>query len=183
MIVAERNSQSEEGPKEVTIQNVQYWCKHSKELKQTQRSKALKFVEFDCVQYVGFDEEFGHKHTFVCLPLNTKETVTFPLRTSDIVDYEEVFEQGIMDENKTHITLRKKPFLKNYNNSVYKIYKEGNTFICNCQGWTQADKREETRRADGCQCSHVLALYYCFKIKKFGRTQGSTEELEQPDGL
>ena len=149
-----------EGPREINQDNVQYWCRHTKELQNSQVSKALKLVKYDCIKYLGkaFEniEGFKHlkkiypeaKHLFVCLPLNT---------------------------NKSHeflgIELKKIPFLKDYNSSEYIIFKRADgTFECNCQGWqSKANKGEIT--PDGANCSHVLALLFCFKIKRFGEKE------------
>jgi hypothetical protein len=152
-----------EGPREITVANVQFWCKHGRELRQTQRHKAQQFVEYDCVKYVGDDQEFSTKYTFVCLPLNPQD---------------EFQEYG---EDHQIRTFTKKPFPVHYNNSLYKIFKnDDGIFECNCQGWQTKAKRGETGR-DGCHCSHVLALFFCFKIKKFGKKHGATDELIKPD--
>lgn len=154
-----------EPPKEVNANNVQYWSRHTKELKQTQVSKALKFVRYDCIQYLGkaFDympllaelrEKYvDAKHLFVCLPLNTDETFDFFGRT-----------------------MTKVPFGKDYNSSEYLIFKhKDGTFECNCQAWqTKAHKGEIVN--EGANCSHILALYYCFKLHKFNREQGADEK-------
>jgi hypothetical protein len=152
-----------EGPREITVANVQFWCKHGRELRQTQRHKAQQFVEYDCIHYVGDDPEFSSKYTFICLPLNPWEEC-------------EVF--GEDDEIRK---IQKKPFPAYYNNSIYKIFKnDGGVFECNCQGWQTKAKRGETGR-DGCHCSHVLALFFCFKLKKFGHKHGATDALIEPD--
>jgi hypothetical protein len=148
--IVERECQLEgEGPAAFTIANVQYWSKHGKCLKQTQRHKALQFLEYDCLHYVGDDPEFESKYTFVCLPLNNENSCE------------------VEAENGYTKILVKKSFPVNYNNSIYKIYKnENGIFECNCQGWQTKAKRGEVGE-DGCHCSHVLSLFYAFKIKKF----------------
>jgi hypothetical protein len=152
-----------EGPKEITISNVQFWCKHGKELRQTQRHKAQQFIEYDCIRYVGDDPEFNSKSTFICLPLNPNETV---------IEY---------DDTPAAHQFNKKPFPVWYNNSTYKIFKnEQGIFECNCQGWQTKAKRGELGR-NGCHCSHVLALFYCFKMRLFGKKHGATEDLIKPD--
>ena len=50
------------GPKEITIDNVQYYSHHTKELKNTQVHKAIKFVQNNCIKYAG-------NNSFVCEPL------------------------------------------------------------------------------------------------------------------
>jgi hypothetical protein len=148
------------GPAQITVQNVQYWSKHAKALKQTQVHKAMQFVEYDLIRYVGDDPEFNSKYTFICLPLNTAEFV------------------DVKDENGGIRRFNKKPFPVDYNFSVYKIYKnDQDIFECNCQGWQTRKKREELQD-DGVMCSHVLALFFCFKIKRFGRKQGNEEAEE-----
>jgi hypothetical protein len=147
-----------EGPAEVTINNVQYWSRHTKELKHSQSSKALKFLEYDCMKYVGFDEEFGSKYCFLCLPLNTDEIT--------LVDGKE---------------FKKKSYETDYNNSTYKIFKNSiGEFCCNCQGWDTKNKRSEVPKG-GAGCSHVLALFYAFKLKRFGKDHGADDEHIKPD--
>lgn len=157
-------------PENITSDNVQYWCRHSKELKNTQVSKALKFLKYDCLRYLG--EPFEHlegfkrlkdkypeaKHIFVCLPLNTK-------------DYHEFL----------GIRLEKESYDKDYNNSEYIIYKtQEGTFECNCQGY-QSKKRRGEIIPEGANCSHILALFYAFKMRRFGKKQGAEEELMRLD--
>jgi len=147
-----------EGPREVNINNVQYWSRHTKELKNSQRSKALKFLEYDCLKYIGIDEEFGSKYCFICLPLNTQDTWTEDGRE-----------------------FKKKPYESDYNSSVYKIFKNSiGEFCCNCQGWDTKNKRNEIPKG-GAGCSHVLSLFYAFKIKRFGKDHGAEEEHIKPD--
>lgn len=145
-------------PPEITISNVQYWSRHTKELQHNQSHKALLLLEHDCIQYIGPDEEFGSKHCFICLPLNTEEEWKVDGRI-----------------------FKKKPLENDYNTSEYKIFKntEGN-FCCSCQGWNTKNRRGEIP-AGGAGCSHVLALYYAFKIKKFGRNHGAEEHHMRPD--
>ena len=142
------------GAEEVTEDNVQYWSRHTKELRKSQVSKALKFVHFNCVRYVGdFDNSVfntikqkyeGGKHFFLCLPLNTSE-----------------------NHKGFGVTFRKMPYPVDYNSSEYIIFKnkDGN-FECNCQGY-QTKKRKGELVPGGANCSHVLALFYSFKIKRF----------------
>jgi hypothetical protein len=158
VLVMVRNPQlSEEGPAYVNINNVQYWSRHTKELKHSQSSKALKFLEYDCLKYIGVDEEFGSKYCFVCLPLNTQDSW-----------------------NVNGVELKKKPYECDYNNSDYKIFKNSTgNFICNCQGYNIKLKRNEVPEG-GAGCSHVLALFYSFKIKRFGRDQGAEEHHIKP---
>lgn len=137
------------------INTVQEYCKHTKLLKKSQSSKALKFVEYDCIKYLADDPEFEKKYSFVCLPLNTKD-------------------HYILDGKK----LDKKPYPVDYNWSDYKIAKnEAGIFECNCQGWQTKAKLGEWVE-DGCMCSHVLALMYCFKLKKFGNSKKKAERVE-----
>lgn len=153
-----------EPPREIDEHNVQYWCRHTKELKTSQVSKALKFVRFHCIKYIGkaFENLTGFeslrekypdaKHAFICLPLNTASAHTF-LGT----------------------TMQKEPYDKDYNNSEYIIYKKADgTFECNCQGW-QSKSRKGEIIPEGANCSHVLALYYAFKMKRFGRSEGADD--------
>lgn len=158
VIVAEREVEGSEGPREITLENVRYWSKHTKELKGSQVKKALQFLQHDCLQYVGEDQEYDVKGAFICLPLNTQESYS---------------EYGR--------TWQKKPFAIDYNFSAYKITKgDGKTFVCNCQGWQTKLKRNEVV-AEGANCSHVLALYYAFKMKKFRHPSQQTLRVEWPD--
>ena len=150
-----KNTEIELGPREINIDNVQYLCRHTKELKASQVSKALKFLKFDCIRYAGLlnTEEFNKlreklyaegKHFFIVLPLNTR-----------------------YDHNAFGANFLKEPFEKDYNFSEYVIFKrEDGTFECNCQGWQTKKKKGEVV-VEGANCSHVLALYYAFKTKKF----------------
>ena len=147
------------GPREVTVENVQYWSRHTKELAKTQVSKALKFVDYGCVRYAGdFDNSVfnqlrntkyeGAKHIFIVLPLNTEE-----------------------NHSVWGINFTKKPYVADYNTSEYIIYKKKDgTFSCNCQGYQQKEKKGELVIA-GSNCSHVLALYYCFKMGVFKKNE------------
>lgn len=48
-----RMLETENGPVEITVQNVQYWSQHTKELMHSQAEKAQKFVENNCYVYFG----------------------------------------------------------------------------------------------------------------------------------
>ena len=55
-MVSVNEKQSElnfDGPSEVTLQNVRYWSRHTKEMSGSMASKALLFVKHDCIQYIG----------------------------------------------------------------------------------------------------------------------------------
>ena len=107
-------------PETITPKNVQYYCEHAKELKHTQIHKARKFVQFDCIEYVGNNQFAVHN-------------------------------------------------LKGYNSNMYFIVQSKaypNTFECSCQGWQTKHKKGEIIE-EGANCSHVLALFFCFKMKKF----------------
>lgn len=170
MIVSCKNREVFEGPKQVNTENVQYWCRHTKELKNSQVSKAYKFLKYESIKYVGKafenlgafealkDKYPDAKHIFICLPLNTK--------------YEHEF---------LGVTIYKTPYEKDYNNSEYIIFKRSDgTFECNCQGWQSKAKNGEII-PEGANCSHVLALYYNFKLKKFGVSEGAEDYHLKPD--
>jgi len=154
-----------EEPDEITIDEVMYWSRHTKELNSTQVRKALTFLKYDCIRYLGepferlpefrkLKEKYPDaRHIFVCLPLNTKPYHDF-----------------------LGIRLFKEPYIQDYNFSEYIIYKnkEGN-FECNCQGY-QSKKKKGELIPGGANCSHILALYYAFKIKRFGKNQGAEDE-------
>src|SRR3990167_611267 len=102
-----RNNEISLGPKEITPKNVQYFSHHTQEYMQSQSHKAKKFVEHNCIRYIG-------DGSFECLPIS------------------------------------------GYNTRTYLIKKGANgEFNCNCQ--------RALKGGEG-SCSHVLALYYFFKI-------------------
>jgi hypothetical protein len=77
----------------------------------------------------------------------------------------------------------KKAHESNYSNSEYKIYKTADkNFCCNCQGWCAKKKRGEIP-IGGAGCSHVLALFYAFKMKRFGKSNGAEDQHLIPDPL
>jgi len=58
--------------------------------------------------------------------------------------------------------------LPGYNSTTYTIDKSPNyekTFACNCQCWQKKLKEGEII-PEGANCSHVLSLYFCFKMNK-----------------
>ncbi|MBR9703183.1 hypothetical protein GOV10_04045 [Candidatus Woesearchaeota archaeon] len=138
-----------EGAAVVDEANVQYWSKHARCLENPHITKALKFLRYGCILYVGDDNEYDQKGSFVCLPLNT--------------------ETSVVDED-TGREFHKIPYPKNYNSTIYTIVKEGGRFVCNCQGWTSRERKGDGGR-DGCSCSHVLSLFFAFKIKRFRRSK------------
>ena len=144
------------GAEEITENNVQYWCRHTKELKCQSRIKALKLLKFNCIRYVGkfnnpiFDiirnKYEGAKHFFICLPLNTSK-----------------------EHKALGVSFQKEPYPIDYNSSEYLIFAKANgTFECNCQGY-QSKKRKGELIEGGANCSHILALFYNFKLKRFGK--------------
>lgn len=136
-LVEEEREIPGEGPGIIEARTVRFWCRHTKELKGSQVKKAESFVAHDCVQYLGDSR-------FVCLPLNG--------RPDWVVDGR---------------VLRKRPFKNDYNNSEYLIERTGEkTFECNCQGWQTRARRGEIV-PEGANCSHVLALFYMFKLRQF----------------
>lgn len=139
---------AERPQEDMTAYTVQYYSKHAKELTKSTVEKANRLVQYGCVRYVGDDNEYAMKCSFVCLPLNTQKT--------------------FMDED-TAREFFKKPYHLDYNNTSYTITKHhSGGFECNCQGW-QTKARKEGFFNDGCMCSHVLALFFCFKLRWFNR--------------
>ncbi len=149
-----------EGPEEVNEGNVVYWSRHARELHGTIKSKALKFLKYNCIHYIGPDSTFDSKYTFICLPLNTEETFEY---------------KGT--------TFKKKAFERDYNISEYLMYKRESDkrWICNCQGWGAAERDKEKKREDGIQCSHLLGLIFAFKVKRFGKKQGASDQDMAPE--
>lgn len=129
------------GPEAITPENVIYWSTHFEELKgEGYAAKAHKFLLYHSIIYVGDDEVFNSKYTWLVLPLNEDDTV----------------------EEKGKV-FKKKPFTTNYNSTIYRIRNERRRLKCNCQGW-HAKENKGAGREDGCQCSHVLALMLYFKL-------------------
>ena len=58
--------------------------------------------------------------------------------------------------------------------------KSSGLWTCNCQGYQSKLKRGEIT-GDGVACSHILALFYAFKMKKFGNSQGATQKQMEID--
>jgi len=132
-------------PTEFTHNNVMYFCHHAKEIKQTIKSKALKFIKADCIRYVGDMGEFKDKYSFVCLPLNTKDHTIY---------------EGVR--------FQKEPYELDYNSRVYTMAKHDDIWSCNCQAYVTKEKKHEVRNfKDGVCCSHLLALFLAFKMRKF----------------
>lgn len=133
-----------EGPESIDRDNVQYWSRHTMELEKTQRSKALKFLRHDCIQYIAELKQF------VCLPLNTKDKWQF----------------GLWE-------FTKRPYPKDYNSSEYLMWQEQDIetmqkrWHCSCQGWEAANRHPDKFKADGVQCCHTLSLMYAFKAGEF----------------
>ena len=149
MVSVESDDEVSEGPRQINPDNVMYWSKHYKEIVGNFKKKSLRFLNLDCIKYVGDDEEFKSKYTFLVLPLNKATEIDFEGRI-----------------------FTKKPHLVDYNSSIYKIYKNNQgRFSCTCQAWTTKEKRNEGRD-DGCQCSHTLALFLAFKCNFFKNKGG-----------
>lgn len=85
---------------------VMYWSQSAKQCLGSQRGKARKLLDYDCIKYAGLNE-------FVVLPLNTEEKVMFAGQT-----------------------WTKKPYPKSYNKKEkpYILTKAtGEEWNCNCQ--------------------------------------------------
>ena len=138
-----------DGPVVLEPHTVRYWCRHTKELKGSQVKKAEQFVTYDCIQYYG-------NNRFVCLPLNS------------------LVEWQFMDR-----VFVKKAYLHDYNSSEYIIERKSEkTFECNCQGWQTKARRGEIV-LEGANCSHVLGLFFAFKLKRFHSTQRLVVEYNE----
>jgi hypothetical protein len=134
---------------------VQRYDSHTKELKSTQKDKALKFLKYGCIQYLkDIPEDLkklypDQKNAFVCLPLNTAEAWNFFGRT-----------------------FRKEPFCRDFNSTTYIISKSAKypqTFECDCQGWQTRHRKGEIV-VGGYNCSHVGALFLAFHLRLFGQS-------------
>jgi hypothetical protein len=115
-------------------------------------NKALRFLEFDCIRYIGGEHDFsGEGKAYLILPLNTQAFTLF---------------RGV--------EFSKLPYKVDYNWTCYvvtvtydKIFKH-NYLHCSCQGWkSKVDKGEHT--PDGVNCSHALALKLFWKRQSFER--------------
>ncbi len=121
-------NETSEGPRELTVDNIQYWCHHTQQFAKTQISKAKKFVENNCYEYNG--DGF-----FLCNPIEGYNIRTYTIRKN----------------------------------------KETDEFDCNCQKGMEGSG----------MCSHVLGLYYAFRLKYFQNktiTQKLTEMLQNDGG-
>ena len=110
MEVIEKQRELNEGPKEITVETVQYWSHHTQQFARTQVSKAKKFIEHGCYEYTG-------DGIFLCNPIKGYNTRTYTIK------------KGKGEEE----------------------------FDGNCQKGMQGSG----------VCSHVLGLYYAFKINYF----------------
>lgn len=81
MEIPERRKEIQEGPVEITIENVQYWSHHTQSFAQSQIHKAKKFVEHGCYEYVkdGF---------FRCGPIEGYNTRTYTIRKESNGEFE-----------------------------------------------------------------------------------------------
>lgn len=131
----------EVSPREEKLSRVCFYNKHDMDLKGGQVKKAEHLLTHKCIQYIGDDIEFAQSSSYICLPLNTKET------------YEE--------EGKI---FTKKAFDVDYNFSAYKLRKNGKTLHCTCQGYKTRENRGEII-AEGANCSHTLALYKFWEVQ------------------
>lgn len=75
MIIQENLNQREisEGPSDITPENVQFWCHHTQEFAKTQISKALKFLKYNCYDYLG-------DGLFSCGPIQGYNTRTYAIK-------------------------------------------------------------------------------------------------------
>ena len=145
--IDEKETNKMEGPREITTDNVMHWSRHAKSLTGSIKSKAQRFLELDLVRYMG-------NNKFICLPLNTEEFHEFEL---DGESY----------------NMFKKPHVLDYNTSEYVMQNKSGRFECSCQGWAAKERRGESH-AEGCNCSHTLALFLAFKTKRFKRSEVET---------
>lgn len=68
-----KNREDSLGPREITPANVQYWSHHTQEFAQSQVTKAKKFVEHECYEYVG-------ENLFRCGPIEGYNTRTYTIK-------------------------------------------------------------------------------------------------------
>ena len=129
-MLTQKQTTTFEEPKEFTVQNVQYWCRHTKELKHSQVSKAVKFLEHNCIHYIG-------NNRFVCLPLNRQT-----------------------EWKVEEWTLFKIPYEHDYNSSEYIIERKGNIWSCNCQGYCQKEKKGEIINDGICCSHTLALIYF-----------------------
>jgi len=190
-LVKYQNPEIQEQPN-ITVDTVQHYSRHTKELNATQVSKALKFVKYDCIKYLGQFQETDlfkdivelypdARNMFVCLPLNRNKTHEFLGLSLDKMPYPDILiclncgELLYLNREKkiwehTHLEnlcLNPLPKYKDYNFSEYIMYKDKtDTFTCNCQSYVTKAKRGDIIEK-GANCSHTLALFYAFSLKRF----------------
>jgi len=120
--------------------DVQYFDEFKGELTKDQRDKAEKFLEYDCVRYIGDGK-------FICLPLN-QDTEAFFCGTWYV----------------------KKPYIGYYNSRTYLLTKDPVFgWRCHiCQGYHTKEKTFQAGLSPNPPfCSHLLALMHAFKDKLF----------------
>lgn len=136
----------------ITIENVVYFNRHSKELEGSQVRKALLLVQYDCIKY--------HKESkcFVVGPLNTQDFFVNSY-------FKGMITIGDLTEEQ-FIIFKKIPYVKDYNNSDYLLERINGKWTCNCQAFVT--KKNKGELIDGVPaCSHLLALSYSFSISRF----------------
>lgn len=76
MEIKQDPNETNEGPGELTVENVQYWCHHTQDFANTQINKAKKFVEQNCLEYVG-------EGYFRCGPISGYNSRTYTIKKGD----------------------------------------------------------------------------------------------------
>ena len=170
MLIKENETSKYYPPREINEDNVQYWCKQTKELKNSDVNKAVRLMKHHCIKYLG--KSFSNypgisklkqkypqaNHAYICLPLNTASAHTF-----------------------LDTTFQKEPYESDSNKSEYILFKkdDGN-FECNCNIWKKKANDGSIVKS-GVNCPHILALFMCFKIKRLGQEEGNSKDLMSPD--
>ena len=77
--IISRQIQTDDGPREITADNVQYWSHHTQQFAQTQVYKAKKFIEHNCYEYVG-------EGMFLCNPIVGYNTRTYNIKKNKKTD-------------------------------------------------------------------------------------------------
>lgn len=128
---------------ELPPNEVMYWSSRGEHLSGNVQKKAELLCRLECIHYVGDDSHLNEKGVFIALPINEADEIVVDGRV-----------------------FKKKPAYY-YNKTVYWMRKDGDLWICSCQGWKTKQKKGKIV-AGVANCSHVLGLYHAFKNKRFG---------------
>jgi hypothetical protein len=118
---------------------VQSYDEFKGEFTYSQRHKSMKFLEYDCLRYIGDNK-------FICLPLNEETEIKW-----------------------CGMTFQKTPYITFYNTTTYLIIRDDQfAFRCNCTGFRTKEKRFKSGLSPDIPfCAHIHALLHAFREKRF----------------